>query len=266
MRAVDLYKISAAGTTYLLTSAAKTQTYLGDDYLPAPISRGGTQTKGELSKANLDVTLPLGHALAVQLMTEWSEQIVTITVWRKRTLGTDVIWKGRLAATEPDDTRLKMVFESIFTSMRRPGLRARFQKTCRHPLYGAGCYLDYHDWGDAAVLTDISGLTLTVEGAEAREDGYYTGGMIAAPDGSLSYVTSHVGTQLTLTRLAYPLQKAYTDEVAAQLPDSPALAVTIYPGCPHDYITCRDRFSNDDNYGGFDYIPTKNPMGGSSIV
>ncbi|MCP3868314.1 MAG: hypothetical protein GY703_09520, partial [Gammaproteobacteria bacterium] len=53
------------------------------------------------------------------------------------------------------------------------------------------------------------------------------------------------------------------DLVAAAGPGG--LAITLYPGCAHNPTACA-AFGNLDNYGGFWWIPGKNPMGGSSIV
>ena len=41
--------------------------------------------------------------------------------------------------------------------------------------------------------------------------------------------------------------------------------VTAYPGCDHDNSTCSGKFANIDNYGGFPFIPEKNPMDGTSV-
>lgn len=259
MRAVDLYRISSAGTLYLLTGVDKPQTYNAETYLPAPIGRGGTQTKSELSKSNFEVRLALDHALAVALLTTWDETATTITVFSKRTSGTEVIWKGRLASVQPEDANIRLTFESIFTSLRRPGLRARFQKICRHATYGRGCFLNPEDFAVAATLNGIVGATLTVPEAALHTDGWYTGGMVRAPGGALSYVSKHVGTALTLNRVASQLAQAFAGS-------GPGVAITIYPGDDHSYATCQSKFNNDANYGGFDFIPSKNPMGGSSIV
>lgn len=258
-RTIDLYKIISDGQVYNLTSASIAQTYNGDTYEPAAIGRGGVQSKGEISKANLDVRLALDHPLAASLLGRWAESITSLTIFAKRTASTDVIWKGRLASIVPDDAHVRLVFESIFTSLRRPGLRARFLKSCRHPLYGRGCYLDHADFAVAATVTAINGLTVTSPAAAAQANGYFTGGMLEAPDGTLSYIASHVGSQLSMNRVSSALATAFADEGSG-------LAITLYPGCDHSYATCAAKFGNDDNYGGFDYIPTKNPMGGSSIV
>lgn len=258
-RSIDLFRIVMGSTIYTLTSASDQQTHNAEDYEPVAIGRGGVSVKNELSKANLDVRLSLAHALAQSLLSQWTEQVATITIFAKRTAGTDVIWKGRLTSVSPEDDHIRMTFESIFTSMRRPGLRARFQKNCRHALYGRGCWLDPEDFDVDATVTIIDGLLVTSPEADALADGYFTGGMIRAPDGTLAYIAEHTGAILRLNRVSASLAAAYASP-------GPPVAVKLYPGCNHSYGTCRDKFANDDNYGGFDYIPTKNPMGGSSIV
>jgi hypothetical protein len=42
-------------------------------------------------------------------------------------------------------------------------------------------------------------------------------------------------------------------------------AVSLFPGCDHSAATCAAKFSNAANYGGFPYMPTKNPFGGDPI-
>jgi hypothetical protein len=42
--------------------------------------------------------------------------------------------------------------------------------------------------------------------------------------------------------------------------------VNLYPGCNKSMDHCINRFDNILNYGGFPWIPGKNPFGGTSIV
>lgn len=255
----DLYHLTIGDRLWTMTSADEDVEHNDLLYVATPIGRSGVQVKNELTKANLEVRLPLTHEIAILLLGSWLEQIATLTVFRKRDSGTKTIWKGRLTATPPDNTHVKLVFESIYTSMRRPGLRARYQKSCRHPLYGRGCNLNAEDFAQAAVLNAITGRTITVPEAALEVDGFFAGGMVRAPDTTLSYITEHEGEFLTLNRISGSLAVPFAA-------GGPGMAITLYPGCDHSYATCETKFANDDNYGGFDYIPTKNPMGGSSIV
>jgi hypothetical protein len=101
-------------------------------------------------------------------------------------------------------------------------------------------------------------MTLTIAAAAAYSDGYFVGGMLRAPEGTLSYIIGHVGSSITVQRLSYDL--------VSSIADGFPFNITLYPGCSHDRATCNSKFNNLLNYGGFDFIPVKNPMDGGSIV
>lgn len=243
---------------WTLTGTDQNQTYNSELYIATAMKRGGYEQKNELSKANLDLSLPIDHELSVSLLTVYTEQIMSLTVFSNIDGTVSTIWKGRLVSVKPSDTELTLTFESIFTSLQRPGLRARFQKSCRHALYGRGCTLDPADFEVLGATTAFSGNTLTVTEAGTYANGYFIGGMLAAPDGTLSYVINHVGTSITLQRTSYSLLTAWAETGAG-------MVVKLYPGCDHSRNTCNTKFGNLLNYGGFDWIPEKNPMGGSSV-
>jgi len=255
---VELYHITMGDNDWYFTSADTQQTYSGDTYVPAAVGRSGFEQKNELSKANIEVRVPLDNELAILLLSSFSEEIVRLDVFTKRDSTVEITWKGRLASLRPGDANLTLVFESVFTSLRRPGLRARFQKSCRHALYGRGCNLDPEDFATVGSCTALAGNVLTVTEAAAQGNGYYSGGMARGPDGSLGWIISHTGEELTMQRVPYSIQQAAADGFPFD--------VTIYPGCAHTRAVCIAKFDNLLNYGGFDWIPSKNPMGGSSIV
>lgn len=230
-----------------------------EEYPPSRITRSNIESKSDMARANIDIQVPLTEIIGIRWLRDNGELMVGLTIFqRDRDGDISVIWKGRLIAIVPGMAEITLKFESIFTSMRRPGLRAKFQRSCRHALYGRGCLLDPEDFAVTGALSAISGTVVTVAAAAAQPDGYYLGGMLRSPDGVLSYITGHTGSQLRLQRLSYSLMQA----IEAGMP----FDVAIYPGCDHSYPTCASKFANDLRYGGFDFIPQKNPMGGSSIV
>lgn len=259
MTPIELYRIVTGDRVWTMTSSAESVTYNNDFYAPTAVGRTMINQKREISKENVDVELPLDHPLAVELLTSFLDQIMTVTVFQKQDGVIEVMWKGRLASIQPGEATLKLIFESIFTSMRRPGLRARFQKICRHALYGRGCNLDPADFATAGTVTALSGTTLTVTEAASEASGFYTGGMVAADNGILSFIIGHSGSTLVLQRMSSSLATQWAVEGSGT-------GVTIYPGCDHARTTCHTKFDNVLNYGGFDWIPRKNPLGGSSII
>lgn len=257
----ELFKFTEQGTAevWTYTSGNASVVYLAETYTPQAISRSEVESRVELSRANLDLEVSLTNPVALRWLRDNGEHIASLTIYeRDKTNSVSTIWKGRLVGVVPGMETISLKFESVFTSLRRPGLRARYQKSCRYALYSRGCNLAKEDFADAATATGLLNTVVTVTEAGAQPDGYYLGGMLRSPDGVLSFIVNHVGNQITLQRLSYSLVQA----AVAGFPFS----VTLYPGCDHSRATCNSKFGNVLNYGGFDFIPQKNPMGGSSIV
>lgn len=257
----ELYRFSEQDEPlpWLFTSGDEDVTYALETYEPSKIRRSDIESRNEMARANLDITVPLTEAAGIKWLTDNGERIVTLTIFQRNRLGAyKVAWKGRLAGVVPGMDAITLKMESIFTSLRRTGLRARYQRSCRHPLYGRGCNLNAEDFAIPGAVSAITETVVTVAEAAAHPDGYFIGGMLRSPDGILSFIIEHIGTSLRLQRLSYSLQVA----AAGGLP----FDVQLYPGCPHSRSVCDSRFGNLLNYGGFDFIPKKNPMGGSSIV
>lgn len=259
--ATELYRFSeqASASIWAFTSGNEAVAYGGDTYIPTAVQRTDAEVKNEISKANIDVQLSLNNPAAIRWMQDNGEKIVSLTIFEREKNGdVNVVWKGRLASVAPGMTAVTLKMESIFTSLRRPGLRARYQRGCRHPLYAKGCNLNPELFVTNASVAGSNSRTFQIPLAATKPDGYFIGGMLRALDGTLSYITNHVGALVTVQRLSYSL----VEEVNGGFPFN----VKLYPGCEHTRSVCNAKFNNLLNYGGFDFIPQKNPMGGSSIV
>lgn len=254
-----LFTERASAKVWTFTSGNEVVTYGGKKYIPTSISRTEAEVKNEIAKSNIDVTVSLENEAGMQWLRDNGEKIVTLTIFERAKSGTvSVVWKGRLASILPGMSSIVLKMESIFTSLRRPGLRARYTRHCRHPLYGRGCYVDPEDFAFPASAGAANSRTLTIAAAATKPDGYFVGGMLRAPDSTLSFIVGHVGSAITIQRMSFSL--------ASAIEDGFPFDVTLYPGCAHNRDECNGKFNNLLNYGGFDFIPTKNPMGGSSIV
>ena len=145
--------------------------------------------------------------------------------------------------------------ESVFTSLKRLGLRRRYQRSCPHVLYGNQCKVVKSDYATTGTATAISGLDVTVAEAANQADGYYSGGILEwttlAGFGRKVMIENHVGSTLTML---------------TPVPDLNAgTAVTIYPGCRRTTADCVNKFNNLENYGGMPYIPLKSVFGSSAF-
>lgn len=257
MKQVELYRFTQDANVWTFTSASKVQTYASETYTPIPIGRNIIEGRGELSKANIEVTVSILNVTARSWMNVTSESILNLVIYQQSVLGTYAIWQGRMASITPQESDIKFVFESIFTSMRRPGLRARYQRICRHALYQARCGLNKDDFAVVRSATLGSGSVITIPSISTDPANDYFTGMLKAPDGTYRMIVSQSSTTVTLSRPIISLLAA----LGAGPTD-----VTLYPGCDRSRERCVARFNNINRNGSFPFMPPRNPFDGSSIV
>lgn len=262
----ELYRFveGDSGAIYTVTNADETEVYDAGDgaetYAPVEIGRDEAVGKGNMERANVTISFALSNERVMNWFTSSLDFPITVTIFSKDEETYEVEWKGRLASVTPEKSTLKFVFESVFTSMRRMGLRQRYQITCPYSLYGDGCGLDKEDFDTSGAITNVTNNVVTFPAADAFADGYFNAGIFEDNVGNLRFITSHVGDQLTLIRpmnplLAYIAENGYT-----------GLTGRIFPGCDRSTQTCNDKFNNLLNHGGFPFMPNKNPFSGSSIA
>ena len=84
-------------------------------------------------------------------------------------------------------------------------------------------------------------------GANGEADGFYDGGFVFFSSiNDYRLILSHVGNDLTLL-LPFPS-------------DAAGETVRIFAGCDHTIATCKTKFDNVLNYGGFAFVPILNPF------
>jgi uncharacterized phage protein (TIGR02218 family) len=255
-RPVEMFRFVYGSQVWTYSSGPEVE-YNGETYVGYPIGRDEMQQTKDLHKSALEILLPRTSELSLLYLAGSPENIITVTVFRTHVGVSDgpvVYWKGRIVSVEwPDPATAKLSCESVFTSLKRPGLRARYQRMCRHALYSEQCGVDKATYAVAGTVSAINAAktVLTVSAADAMADGWYSGGMVETPTGGFLFVTSHAGSSVTL---ANPCALAVSD------------VVTLYPGCARNRETCQGKFGNILNFGGWPWIPSRNPFDGRSLV
>lgn len=263
-RPKELYRFVEGSNVWTVTSSDVAEVYDGETYIPITIGRSEAESKNELSRANVQVSVDLDNDMGRRWMRGILDEVVSLTVLSKDGNDVSVVWKGRLSSVRPEDVQISLVFESIFTSLRRPGLRARYQRSCPHVLYGRGCNLDKNDWATSGAVSNAQSTTVIVPAAALRPDGYYTAGMIEAPDGSLRFIVQHTGSTLVLIRQLDNLNESFANSGYGL--NYGGIVARVFPGCDRTKEICQSKFNNLPNHGGFPFIPLRNPFDGSSIV
>lgn len=227
---------------------------------PVPFDPSEITQSQELNKDGLKIRMPRDNALASTFLGSVPEVITSVTIFRSHAGDTSgeyqIYWKGRVSGVELDSDTVTLNCENIFTSMRRPGLRAIYQRGCRHPLYGNGCNLNDYDFAVTVTCASADASTIVCEDLITSDtpDGYYAGGTLETAEGYKRFIIAQSFNILTLIRPLTSLNTAIADS------GTTGVQVTLYPGCDHTTDHCLNRFANLDNYGGFPWIPNKNPF------
>lgn len=253
---VEIYIFEQGLETWRYTSGPDVVTVTSIDYEPASIVRSEITQNNDISKSNLTITFPRDNLFAKQFLGFAPDLVTKVTV--RRSHSTDSAnewvdyWKGRVIQGKAANHELHLMCESVFTSMRRVGLRSAFQKTCRHTLYSVSCGVNMDTYKVTGVVQSATATSCVVNEVGALANGWFTGGIVKLPSGAMRFIVSHTASQLTFSR-------PFVEDVSG-------LTVEVFPGCDHLKSTCNSKYANGDNFGGFPYIPPINPFSGISIV
>lgn len=123
-----------------------------------------------------------------------------------------------------------------------------YAKECGFNLFDDGCGLDKAKF--SVVLANNFSISedkleITSEALASKPEGYFSGGY-ARFSNQHSYISEHTGEKITLM---FPLKNLSTSDV-----------LSVYAGCDKTIKMCKNKFGNSVNYGGFPFIPSKNPV------
>ncbi|MCC5968782.1 MAG: phage BR0599 family protein [Pararhodobacter sp.] len=269
-----LYQFVERDQVWRFTSRASAWTSAGSGgavltWEPAAVAHGDVVQTSEIERGRLELTWPLSHPFARSFLAPLGSTPMTLTIFRghEQVLGETVAhWKGRVVGAEVEGQRILLQAESIFSTLRRAGVRAKYQRLCRHALYGRGCGLDIALHWQTGTVTLVSGNSVTVPEAAEHPGGWYRGGVLRFGP-QLGFITGHTGAGLALSRHMPELAAALaTPEIDPDTGDPLPVLADIAPGCDLRAATCMAKFGNLLNFGGFPEIPGRNPLGGGSLV
>lgn len=247
---VELYAFRQGVTYYTYTSSESTINYGGKSYEPEIIGRGSIQMSTNSLKNVVEIEVDRTNEFGLQYRYNPPEELIELTIFRGH--GTDFVtfWKGFVRVVKFTSKSILISASPKTSSLKRAGLMRKFQRTCSYPLYSTRCTVSKSAYEKTGTIISVDGrdVEATVFGTEA--DGWFTGGTFESGDYS-HLIVNHVGTTITLSHAIRTL--ASDDSFSA------------YPGCNHSSDHCLNKFSNKDNFGGQEFIPTKNPFIGDSI-
>lgn len=259
-------------------------TYRGDDlFIPEPIRRDEIQNTTDINKATLTLTVPKNNEVAKLFVPGTPAFPIFLKVFvaygsDNGVLDYRVMFQGRVSTCAFGGLESRITCDPIYSSVKRQGLRRKYEPSCPHNLYSIACGVEREQYkltvhnvsfGESRTILNITDSAFLAKKTDVRNSnglifqgvdsldkgttgtGYFTGGMVRLGDGSYHLIMRHETGKLTLLR---------------PLPANTQLSsIDLFPGCDRAFSTCTNTFHNESNYGGFPWFPDTNPFVGSHI-
>lgn len=253
---IELYTFSRSGAVWRYTSADRDQLVNGYNYTSLAITRSNLEQTQEMARSNLNVEMTKNAPFLLQFRGSPPTSVINFTLQRmhegESTLVT--LWLGRVVNVKFAERDAEVRCEPVYTSLKRPVLRMRYQTTCPHVLYGNGCRVNRSDYAVPGTVLTNGGSSLISASFLTHPSGYFSGGYVDwLNDGNTQrrFITSHTGDTIQINLPFAGMQGGAN--------------IVTYPGCDHLLPTCHSKFANEENYGGQPFYGGKNPMTGSTI-
>jgi uncharacterized phage protein (TIGR02218 family) len=242
------------GTTFCFTDHNREIEYDGNTYTPVGgMSVSAEQKLEKLGPSNQEVVGILSDAAIthedlmkglyqeakitiyiLDYMYPWAGAFNTMVFWITNTEFTGEFWKATI-----EGLGRWLAYPKGFT----------YTRTCRHTLGDVQCGVDTSALKALKTITQVDNIRRVFRTTGlAQANDYFTNGLVIWTSGNNDGYSCEVKDFSTANDIIeLHLNTPYDIEVGD--------GFDIYPGCDKTFATCKDKFSNGDNFGGFPFIP-----------
>ena len=270
---IELYRFSNVEEVFTFTSGQFDVVFNNETYTPIAVSREDIDQQDSRYQRLLNVNLPASNSFVQRYITLIPATIDQFELFRQHTTDgatpeTVSIFSGQVMSVEfVDGVTAKIAIQTFGAILDRLIPQQTSRNPCNHILYDSKCGVTDTLFSLSGVVSAIApnGLEITIDtgsntvpntGLEltaqlADDPAFFNAGLISRGSIELRMIRATVddgGNEATLT-VIFPMQTL-----------SIGTSITIFAGCDHQLPTCRDKFANADRYGGFPFIPLKNPF------
>lgn len=247
---IELFEFLAGDVYYRYHNGQTNLLHNGFEWLPTQIKRGRSSVNQDKLRNSSKISVDIKNPFAASFIGQSIEADVRVKVYQVHlgASGERVVWTGRITKATANEKTVEFECQSSLSILAREGLRAKFERGCRHQLYSTGCGLSRAAHELIVEGVQESGAQISANAFSTQADGWWTGGVLQNAAGEKRLVIAHTGNIITLSRPFVATANGGT--------------VTVAPGCDKTLPTCQSKFNNDDNFGGLWHMPTKNPFEG----
>lgn len=166
--------------------------------------------------------------------------------WENAPVGNLSMFAGRVGDVEITGTEVGLTVNSLVELLNVQMPRNIYMASCAHTLYDSGCTLSAAAFTVSSSAAADSTRALITSGL-GNTDGYFDLGTIIFTSGLNTGVKRTVKRYTADGNVALGFPLPYLPEAGD--------AFDIKPGCDKTSATCTTKFSNLDNFRGFEFIP-----------
>lgn len=269
---IELYKFSNLESAFHYTSSQSDVVFGGATYVPAAISRTSTTKMGVDSRATLVVKMPITDPFPKRYVFGLPASPDKATVYRQHstdgaTPETIIIFDGQVENVGFTGNEAKINIVSTSSLLSKPIPRQTMRGLCNHVLFDSRCKVIESQFSLVVEVTSISvdglivGLSAgtgviahnsqTLDDALIADPAFFDAGVVSRgslEQRSILSTTSTGGNNVQVSFLVGFQTLSVGD------------SVKLFAGCSHSFTKCRAQFANGANFGGFPYVPQKNPF------
>lgn len=269
---IELFHFSNTEETFNYTNGQFETVFNSETYTPLAISRNDPDLQDVTSKRSLKVTVPADNDFVQRYVSIVPATIDQFKLFRRHTTDggtpeTVSYFSGQVLSVAFRDKVAEISIENFGTILDRLVPQQTSRNPCNHILYDSKCAVTDTSFAITGVVTAISGdglkVTLSTGSNTVPDTGleltaqlvadatFFNGGFLSRSNIELRMVrlvVDDTANVATLTVL-FPFQTILV-----------GTALVMFAGCAHTLAVCTDKFVNSDRYGGFPFIPEKNPF------
>lgn len=267
-RPVELYLFrnnTIIAQQFAYTTAPRDQVHAALTYEPRAMTRTDLDVEQAEVGTDKDITITL-PATDPLVNPRWISSIPPgkdeITIFRRHASDggspeTITYWKGFIDSVSFDGegvAKIRAISEGGL--LRRLIPKRTYRGLCNHVLFDSGCKVNRSLFEFTITVTAISldGLTVTFNSAgsiSGQASDFFLGGEMQKPAGDRRMVLTYtdLGGNSGQALILLPFFDVAIGDV-----------LKLTAGCDHVISTCRLKFANEVNFGGFPWVPTRNPF------
>jgi len=217
-------------------------------YKAAPITR--KELTYDLATEKYSITAPINLPPFDTLSP--SHTVIPIKVDIYRVEDNAHLYSGNVLTTKHDYKKgtVEITLQPRFLELDGYFPRKTYSTNCSFKLGDEDCGVNLEQYalilGSGDFTLDKNNIISEAFGS-APDSEYYTAGYVRANTGEAIYINKFFASENRISLMT----RFYDNGLIT--------SITVYPGCSKKLDICVNRFNNKANFGGFPYIPVKNP-------